>query len=128
MDMESRSKRRVFVVDNEHMIAWSLAEILNSKGFEATAFTKPIDALNAASRKPLDLLISDVVMPLMSGTELAIQVLEHHPECKVLLFSGLAGLGDVADIAEKHKFEVLLKPVHPVALLKRIQTAFGIEA
>jgi len=126
--MESRSKRRVFVVDNEHMIAWSLAQILNNKGFEATAFTKPMEALDAAGRKPVDLLISDIVMPLMSGTDLAIRILEHHPECKVVLFSGQAGIGDVADLAQKHKFEVLLKPVHPVALLKRIQTAFGIEA
>lgn len=126
--MESRSKHRVFVVDNEHMIARSLAEILNNKGFEAIAFTKPIEALNAAARKPLDLLISDVVMSLMSGTKLAIQVLEHHPECKVVLFSGQAGIRDVADLARKHKFEVLLKPVHPVALLKSIQMAFGIEA
>jgi DNA-binding NtrC family response regulator len=67
-------------------------------------------------------------MPLMSGTELALQVLEQHPDCKVVLFSGQAGIGDVAEIAEKHRFEVLLKPVHPAALLKRIQTAFGIEA
>jgi len=126
--MESRSKRRVFVVDNEHMIAWSLAQILNNKGFEATAFTKPTDALDAATRKPLDLLISDIIMPQMTGTQLAIQVKEHHPECKVVLFSGQAGIGDVADLAQKHNFEVLLKPVHPVALLKRIQAAFGIEA
>ncbi|MGA2651296.1 MAG: response regulator [Terracidiphilus sp.] len=126
--MESRSKHRVFVVDNEHMIAWSLAEILNNKGFEATAFTKPVEALNAARQKPVDLLISDIVMPLMTGTELAIQVLAHHPECKVVLFSGQAGIGDVADLAQKHKFEILLKPVHPVALLKKIHKAFGIEA
>jgi len=127
MDMESRLKRRVFVVDNEHMIAWSLAEILNNKGFDAIPFTKPMDALNAASGKPLDLLISDIVMPNISGTELAIRVLEQHPACKVVLFSGQAGIGDVAEIAERYKFEVLLKPVHPVALLKRIHTAFGIE-
>jgi len=126
--MEPRSKHRVFVVDNEQLIAWSLAEILNNKGFDAIPFSKPIEALNAACRKPLDLLISDIVMPLMSGTELALQVLEQHPDCKVVLFSGQAGIGDVAEIAEKHRFEVLLKPVHPAALLKRIQTAFGIEA
>jgi YesN/AraC family two-component response regulator len=35
-----------------------------------------------------DVLITDVVMPLLSGIELAIQMREHRPECKVLLFSG----------------------------------------
>jgi len=39
--MEPRSKHRVFVVDNEQLIAWSLAEILNNKGFDAIPFSKP---------------------------------------------------------------------------------------
>lgn len=126
IDMEGPPKHRIFVVDNEHMIAWSLAEILNNRGFDATPFTKPMEALNATRQGQVDLLISDILMPGMSGTELAVQVLEHRPDCKVVLFSGQAGIGDVLEIAEKHRFEVLLKPVHPEALLKRIRTVFGL--
>jgi len=124
--MEAPPKHRIFVVDNEHMIAWSLAEILNNRGFDATPFTKPMEALNATRQGQVDLLISDILMPGMSGTELAVQVLEHRPDCKVVLFSGQAGIGDVLEIAEKHRFEVLLKPVHPEALLKRIRMVFGL--
>jgi DNA-binding NarL/FixJ family response regulator len=80
---------RVFVVDDHDVIASSLAMILRFQGgFHATSFVNSIEALGTSRRDPPDLLITDVVMPQLSGIELAIQVLEHCRNCKVLLFSG----------------------------------------
>lgn len=115
---------RVFVVDDEDVIASTLAMILRLQGgFHARSFTKPLDALQAARLEAPDLLISDVVMPLLSGIELAIQVREHCPNCKVLLFSGQAATADMLATARVngHDFEILLKPVHPSDLLARIR-------
>lgn len=84
---QSQKQPRVFVVDDENVIASTLAMILRLQGgFNARSFTKPHDALKAARLDPPDLLISDVVMPLLSGIELAVQVREHCSDCKVLLF------------------------------------------
>ena len=78
----------VFVVDDEEVIASTLTTILQLHGgFRARSFTKPIEALEAARLEAPDLLISDVVMPQLSGIDLAIQVRESCPNCKVLLFS-----------------------------------------
>ena len=83
---------RVFVVDDEDVIASSLAMILRFQGgFHATSFTDPLKALQAAHSETPDLLITDVVMPQMSGIELAIQLRDVCPDCKVLLFSGHSG-------------------------------------
>ncbi len=92
-------------------------------GFNARSFTKPLDALEAARLEAPDLLISDVVMPLLSGIELAIQVREHCPNCKVLLFSGQAATADMLETARAkgYDFELLLKPVHPSGLLTKIR-------
>lgn len=115
---------RVLVVDDEDVIASTLAMILRLQGgFNARSFTNPVDALEAARLDPPDLLISDVVMPQLSGIELAIQVREHCPDCKVLLFSGQAATADMLEAARAkgHDFEILLKPVHPSDLLARIR-------
>lgn len=115
---------RVFVVDDEDVIASTLAMILRLQGgFNARSFTKPLDALEAARLEAPDLLISDVVMPLLSGIELAIQVREHCPNCKVLLFSGQAATADMLETARAkgYDFELLLKPVHPSGLLTKIR-------
>jgi len=87
-----------------------------------------LEALSAAREMAPDLLISDVVMPLLSGIELAIQLRELCPNCKVLLFSGQAATASMLDSARAsgHDFEVLAKPVHPADLLKRIRTVIEV--
>jgi FixJ family two-component response regulator len=126
---QQRRNPRVFVVDDEHVIASSLATILRQVGFEATPFTEPLEALKAARSEAPDLLISDVVMPLLSGVDLAIQLQEICPHCKVLLFSGQAATAGMLETARAngHDFELLLKPVHPKDLLREIKKVTGEE-
>jgi DNA-binding NtrC family response regulator len=116
---------RVFVVDDEFIIASTLALILRHKGFEALSFHSPIDAFEAARAQAPDLLISDVIMPQFSGIELAIRIQKQCPNCRVLLFSGQAATVDLLHnaIEAGHRFDIMSKPVHPTDLLKRIAEA-----
>jgi DNA-binding NtrC family response regulator len=117
-------KAIAYVVDDEKVIADTLAMILNRAGFSARAFQDPHDALAvAASSASPDLLISDVVMPGMSGIELGIQFRRCYPDCKVLLFSGQAITADLLDVArmQGHDFELMSKPVHPADLLAKLR-------
>ena len=115
----------VFVVDDEPVIATTLATILRlNGGFRARSFTKPLEALEAIRLEAPDLLITDVVMPLLSGIDLAIQVRELCPDCKVLLVSGQAATAHLLDTARAngYNFELLVKPVHPADLLMKIRS------
>jgi CheY-like chemotaxis protein len=127
LNLETQKRTRVFVVDDEFTIASTLALILHHLDFDATSFTGPLDALQAAITHAPDVLVSDIAMPDLSGIELAIRVRELVPDCKVILFSGLASTVDVLNTAEANgqNFEVLLKPVHPAALAKRIREITG---
>ena len=123
--MQARNELRVFVVDDEDVIASTLAMILRLQGgFHATSFTDPLKALAAARVEAPDLLISDVVMPELSGIELAVQVKESCPNCKILLFSGQAATADLLESAKEKGqfFNLILKPVHPADLLAKIQS------
>jgi CheY-like chemotaxis protein len=122
--LKELQQMNVFVVDDEVVIAETLATILRISGFVATSFTSPLDALNLTRTMVPDLLITDVVMPEMSGIELAIKIKSLCPDCKVLLFSGQAATADLlsAARAEGHEFEILSKPVHPKDLLNRLKS------
>jgi DNA-binding response OmpR family regulator len=117
----------VFVVDDQPVIASTLAAILQMHGFSAKFFTSPLEALAAARAKSPDLLISDVEMPGLSGIELAIQMKAQYPTCKILLFSGRPSGLDMLDTARArgHNFDLLLKPVHPRELLSAIGEKVG---
>jgi DNA-binding NtrC family response regulator len=118
------TNRVVFVVDDEPVIAQTLAIILNQAGFEAHAFDHPDKAVAARSQTAPDLLISDVMMPGMTGVELAIHFRKAQPECKVLLFSGQAATADLLEKAREqgYDFDLLSKPVHPTDLLAKLRS------
>jgi DNA-binding NtrC family response regulator len=121
-------KLRVSVVDDEVLIASSFAMVLCNQGFDASFFTEPSQAIQAARYYAPDLLISEVTMPMLSGIELAIKVQRQCPNCKVLLLSGQTDTTYLltASRANGHTFEVLPKPIHPTALLREIQATLGL--
>lgn len=110
------------MVDDERIIASTLAAILQLNGFAAHFYVDPLAALDAAQTKAPDILISDVMMPELSGVELAIRIKALCPKCKVLLFSGQAATADVLREAREqgYDFQLLSKPMHPTELLSQV--------
>ncbi len=117
----------VLVVDDESVIADSLAEILNRGGYAAMAAYDGESALESALLVPPELLISDVFLPGMNGIELAKTVKRIFPDCKVILFSGQASTVDLLASAKNrgYQFSLLNKPVHPTDLLARVTESFS---
>jgi CheY-like chemotaxis protein len=108
------------VVDDEHIIADTLAAILRANGFAASAAYSGKSALEEVRSGAPDLLITDVVMPGMSGIDLAIAIRDLYPDCRILLFSGNATTGDLLETARRrgYEFPLLSKPVAPLDLLR----------
>jgi DNA-binding NtrC family response regulator len=113
----------IFVVDDEQGISDTLAIILQRNGFAVSSFTNPLEALKQADTGSPNLLLSDVVMPELSGVDLAVSIKEKCPDCKILLFSGQAETIDLLKAARQqgHDFSLVAKPIHPVDLLRRIR-------
>jgi CheY-like chemotaxis protein len=122
--MSENSRPRVLVVDDEGLIADTLTLLLSGNGYVATAAYDGGSALEQARSLKPDLIISDVMMPGMNGVELAIQVRQFLPSCKVLLFSGQVTtarmLQDIA--AQGYSFEILEKPVPMEDLLSKLKS------
>lgn len=128
--MSNLSKgRRIFVVDDEPVIASTLGEILRRQGFDVTTFTDPIEALKALQTNAPEFLIADVVMPKISGIDLAIVIREACPGCTVLLFSGQLAVFEMVENARSrgHHFDILAKPVHPIEIVQRVRAGLGID-
>lgn len=115
----------VLVVDDESVIADTLAEILNRKGYAAIPVYDAEEALETALVMPPELLLTDVVLPGMSGIELSIRVKRIFPDCKILLFSGQAATTEMLTSANRagHRFDLLTKPIHPNDLLSHVSAS-----
>jgi len=113
---------RTFVVDDDAILALSLAVILRMHGFSVKSFIDPIEALASALVEPPELLVSDIAMPLLSGVELALQIKALCPTCKILLFSGQAVTVDFLQDAQRvdANLHIIPKPIQPSTLLEVI--------
>lgn len=118
---------RLFVVDDEKMLAWTLSMLLTKFGYQVSTFNNPMLAMDAFREQPADLVISDVAMPEMSGIDLAIFVRQHTPHCKILLLSGQAETPQLLQKARGNgfQFEVLAKPITPEKLLQHVSRELG---
>lgn len=123
MDVEKLVAPRVFVVDDERTIAWTLSLILRRAGFDATAFFNPELLLETAKTITPSLVISDVIMPEMTGIELSLHLRQMHPSCRILLFSGQAETSELLQRASEQNrhFDVLSKPVRPAEMLDQVR-------
>lgn len=118
----------ILVVDDERVIADTLSIILTKNGFSVVTAYSAEAALELAEVVPPELLLSDVMMgPGKDGIQLAVEIVNAFPTCKVLLFSGHAATRDLLDKARGcgHKFTLLSKPLHPSDLLARISESFA---
>lgn len=103
-----RRRLRVLVVDDEAEAARTLSRALRGFGYDVrTADTGP-DALRELQQSPVDLVVTDVDMPAMSGLELAEEVRRRFPRMPVLFVTGSGADLDVAGSAPTAR---LAKPV-----------------
>jgi CheY-like chemotaxis protein len=80
---------RVLVVEDRDVVRDLTRDVLEASGFSVVAVPGGREALEAAaSNEPFDLLLTDVVMPEMSGPEVAMKLRARHPELPVLYMSG----------------------------------------
>ena len=118
-----RGSETVLVVEDEDEVRALAIEILREHGYTTLAAADGAEALRVAARHPgpLHLLLTDVVMPHLSGWELARQLSSIRPETKVLYMTGYS------EIAVAHEGVsdaiVLQKPFTPDLLAGRVREA-----
>jgi two-component system NtrC family sensor kinase len=110
----------VLLVEDHPDVSIVAADYLEHSGCKvvlANSAEAAIDALN--KRHDIDLVLSDIVMPGMSGLELGRLLREYHPEIPVILASGYS---DKATVATQEGFTLLRKPYSQEALEKILAT------
>jgi signal transduction histidine kinase/ActR/RegA family two-component response regulator len=116
----SRGAETVLVVDDEPLVRGLVSTILGELGYHVVQAGNGGEALawEAENSEPVHLLLTDVVMPGMSGIELAAELRRRRPECRVLFMSGYSS--DVVARPEPTAGELLRKPFTQEELARRV--------
>jgi CheY-like chemotaxis protein len=87
-NMGRKNKKKVLVVEDNPNMSGLLADMLEVFEVESVSASDGVEALNIVNDQDFSMVISDLRMPNMTGTELLIAVKEKYPKMPVVLISG----------------------------------------
>jgi CheY-like chemotaxis protein len=114
---------RVLLVEDDQAVCNLIRAVLSSHGYTVVCPERPQEAELAFEKHGgnFDLLLSDVVMPEISGTELAKRLSARNPRMKILFMSGYIGDAIVRQGIQEKEMGFLQKPFAPVTLAKKVR-------
>ena len=115
----------IVLVEDDAQLRAIVSRQLQRFGYRTLAFSTAAEALAMAGSEPVDLLLTDLIMPVMGGRQLAEGFLRQSPSTRVLFMSGYTDDEVVRDGALDSSMAFLQKPFTPDALGKRIRSVLA---
>ena len=111
---------RILAVEDDEAMRMFLEEELRDAGYDVVTATNGIAALHLFNPSTIDVVVSDVIMPGMSGNEMSHVLLKKHPGMPVLYMSGYTDHAIVHNGILNEGIAYLQKPLTPAALYRKV--------
>ena len=120
-DDNAHPSGEILLVDDDPKVCNLLETMLSKQGYQITAVTSGAEAIERVKINPPNLLITDIMMPGMRGTDLATKLREMVPDLPIIFISGYSDT-DVGDWREStnQNVQFLAKPFREKELLSRV--------
>lgn len=124
MEPLPHGKETILLVEDEDLVRDFAAGLLKDLGYKLFVAFNGSEALHLVEglkEEKIDLVITDIVMPKMSGRELAERLKTIHPDLKIIFMSGYVDDETIQQDLENAKVNFIEKPLTPSALAKKIR-------
>jgi DNA-binding NtrC family response regulator len=121
---DPREQVKVLVVEDDPDIRKILDMFLSEKGFRVKVAESGPRALEMLAEEPIDLILSDVRMPGMSGLDLLRHLKERDPEIQLVLMSAYSSVKDAVEAIQLGAADYVEKPIDFRRLERVLQTVF----
>jgi len=112
--------RRILLAEDDESMRGFLERALAKAGYDVAAFENGEAALERLKEEPFTLLLTDIVMPVMDGIELARRASELDPDLKIMFITGFAAVTLNTEAAAPRNARVLSKPFHLKDLVREV--------
>lgn len=117
-----RRGQRVLILEADTSLREATARLLRNQGYDVLIALDPDHAkrLCSSSEPPVDLILSDVLLPEMSGPALVKELTALQPNLRVLFMAAYVGQSNIADELRKSGVPVVEKPIEPHELAEKL--------
>ena len=119
---------RVLVVDDEKSIRLTLRTFLQDRGYEVETADDATQAQALLSRDAYDVVVSDIILPGVSGVELLKAIRAAAPAAQVIMMTGEPAVETAAEAVRAGASDYLTKPVAKAAVLRSVANAIRLKA
>ncbi len=113
----------LLIVDDESSISEILGCYLQNKGYTVTTASSAEEAFGIVNKMSIDLVVSDIKMPGLSGVEFLKKVKENHPSIPVLLTTGFPTLDTAIEALKLGAYDYLTKPFNLEEIFEKVRRA-----
>ena len=114
--------KRILLAEDDDSMRGFLENALKRAGYQVVSFANGKDALEEITPDAFTLLLTDIVMPLMDGIELARRASEIDPQLKIMFITGFAAVTLNNGVETPKDARVLSKPFHLKDLVREVDT------
>ena len=110
MGIMGKTEPRILVVDDERQVADTLAEYLNTLGYEAVPAYNGTEGLSRFTAGDFQLVITDLVMPEMGGMELLHAIRKLNSDVSVIVLTGFGTIESAVEAIKGGAYDFITKP------------------
>ncbi|MFA5074408.1 MAG: response regulator [Nitrospirota bacterium] len=121
--MNDQGKSTLLVVDDDPYILESISALLTASGYKVYACHNALEAMKLVQEMEFDLVLTDIKMPQITGTELLKRIRSHNQQIPVILMTAFAELDVAVDAIKRGAFDFITKPYNPDYLLHSVEKA-----
>src|SRR3972149_8074529 len=120
-----QTAKKILVVDDEDSIRQSLSDVLKDEGFEVMLASNGKESLEMLDSNLPDLVILDIWMPMMDGTEVLKAIKAKYPALKVIMISGHGNIEAAVKAIKLGAYDYIEKPLSLEGILLTVKRALG---
>ena len=120
MEQPAQPVKKILIVDDDDDLRKNLSEVLRGAGYETHEAASGRDAVDMASDADFDVILLDLIMPKMSGSDVLVELKRVSPRSRVIMITAFASIENAVDAIKRGAADYLSKPFKIDDLLVRI--------
>ncbi len=121
--MGTRLNNRILIVDDNHDVLTSTTILLKSEGYSVATSDNAAEAMAEIQKNNIDVVLTDIRMPEVSGIELLEKMHKHNSQLPVILITAYANMRLAIEAIKMGAFDFIIKPASPDYLIHSVKKA-----